>query len=796
MPDLRQATAAYNNGDWGKAEQLCRRLLQAYPDFFDALNLLGAITAQTNRLDEAAGLFGRAVAAQPNNAEAWSNRGVALQKLGRLTEAIENFDLAFAIQPDYAQASNNRGNALAELKQLEAAVASYDRAIAIRPEYAEAYYNRGNTLKELQHFESAVASFDRAIAIMPDFAEAYSNRGNALAELQHLEAAVASYDRAIALRPDFAEAYSNRGIALQDLKQMDAAVASYDRAIGIAPDYAEAHYNRGNALTELKQLHAAVASYNRAIKITPDYAAAHCNLGIVLQALNQLDAAVASYNRAITIEPDNADAYNSRGNALQKLQRLDEALASYGKVIQLKPDYEYIAGALLHAKMRVCNWQDFAENCGNLRAQIESQKKASTCLPILAIYNSLALQRLSAEIWVNDKHPENTALGVITLRSRPQKIRVGYFSPDFNMHAVALLTVELFEIHDREKFEIYAFSFGRQNHDDMTQRLRPAFDQFIDCKLKTDEEIARLSRSLNIDIAVDLGGHTNDDARMGIFSFRAAPIQVNYLGYPGTTGAPYMDYIVADRHVIPEKLADGYTEKIAYLPSFQVNDSKKKIADTVFTRPALGLPDTGFVFCCFNNSYKITPEVFESWMQILQGVEGSVLWLLKDNDSVSRNLLKETEKRGLDPQRLVFAERMNLPDYLARYRTADLFLDTLPFNAGTTASDALWAGLPVLTCAGEAFAGRMGSSLLHAIHLPELITNSQQAYVSLAIELATDFEKLLAIKDRLRKNRLTTPLFDTQAFTRNIEAAYLQMVERQYAGLPPGHIKVKAGAIA
>ncbi len=794
MRNMQQAAAAYNSGDWGKAEQLCRRLLQAHADYFDALNLLGAITAQTDRLDEAASLFGRAVAAQPNNAEAWSNRGVALQKLGRLTEAIENFDRAIAIQPDYAQAGNNRGNALAELKQLEAAVESYDRAIAIQPDYGEAHYNRGNTLKELQRFEAAIASFDRAIAIMPDCAEAYSNRGNAQAELKQFAAAVASYERAIEIAPDFAEACNNRGVALQDLRQLHAAIASYDGAIGIAPDYAEAHYNRGNALAELKQLDAAVASYHRAIAITPDYAAAYCNLGITLQELNQLDAAIASYDRAIAIKPDNADAYNSRGNALQKLQRLDEAVTSYEKAIEIQPDYEFIFGALLHARMRLCDWKSFTEDRRHLKMQIESHKMAAPSFPLLAIYDSLALQRLSAESWVNEKYPENTALGTIAKRIRPQKIRVGYFSPDFNKHAVALLTAELFESHDREKFEIYAFSFGRRNHDEMTQRLASTFDRFIDCKLKTDEEIAAMARGLNIDIAVDLGGHTHD-SRMGIFAFRAAPIQVNYLGYPGTTGASYMDYIVADKNVIPEKFADGYTEKIAYLPSFQVNDSKKEISATVFTRQSFGLPDTGFVFCCFNNPYKITPDVFASWMQILQGVEGSVLWLLKDNSSVSRNLLSETEKRGLAPQRLVFAERMNLPDYLARYRTADLFLDTLPFNAGTTASDALWAGLPVLTCTGEAFAGRMGGSLLHAINLPELITNSRQEYVALAIELATDFQKLQAIKARLNKNRLTTLLFDTQAFARNIEAAYTQMVERHCAGLAPEHIHVDAAAI-
>jgi predicted O-linked N-acetylglucosamine transferase (SPINDLY family) len=350
---------------------------------------------------------------------------------------------------------------------------------------------------------------------------------------------------------------------------------------------------------------------------------------------------------------------------------------------------------------------------------------------------------------------------------------------------------ELFEIHDRSRFELIAFSFGADTNDAMRERVMAAFDKFIDVTSQPDSEVAILVRSLKIDIAVDLGGHTGDN-RMGIFSYRAAPIQVSYIGYPGTSGADYIDYLIADKTIIPKHSQQHYVEKIVYLPnSFQVNDRKRVISVKKFTREELGLPVEGFVFCCFNGSYKITPHVFDSWISILNSVTGSVLWLSEANQTAVVNLRKEAEKRGLDPQRLVFAKRMQLPEYLASYQIADLFLDTLPYNAGATASDALWAGLPVITCIGESFASRMAASLLTAINLPELITNTRAEYGILAIELATNRVKHQNIKNKLAANRLTTPLFDTPLFTRQIEDAYTEMYERYQNDLLPDHIEIK-----
>jgi len=822
---LHQALALHQKGYLDQAQALYEEVLKAQPKNFDALHLLGVVYSQQKRYSKAVELIRKAIKICPDNPLFHSNCGVALSELRQLDAAVASYDRAIAIQPDYAEAHYNRGNALQELQHRAAAVTSYDRAIAIKPDYAEAHYNRGNVLKELRELDAAVASYDRAIAIQPNLAQAHCNRGNALAELKQDAAAVASYDRAIAINPDYAQAHSNRGNALKELGQFAAAVASYDRAIAIQPDYAQAHSNRGNALVELKQIAAAVASYDRAIAIEPDYAQAHYNRGNALTELQQfaaavasydraiaidprdarthynrgnaltglklLEAALASYDRAIALEPGYAEAYGNRGNALQDLQQLDAALASYEQAIAIKPDIDYLLGTLLHTKMKLCDWRGFEASTSELFRKIENKERATTSSAALALTTSPALQQEAARIYGDHKYPADFSLGIIPKRPKSARLRIGYFSADFHHHATSYLMAELLEQHDKERFELIAFSFGPAQEDAMRQRIAAAFSQFIDVRSRSDREIAMLARQLEIDMAVDLKGYTQDH-RAGIFSFRAAPVQVGYLGYPGTMASAYMDYLIADRTLIPSGSQRYYSEKIVYLPnSYQVSDTKREIADRVFTRHELGLPEDGFVFCCFNNHYKITPGIFDGWMRILHRVAGSVLWLLGGTPTVLVNLRKEARARGVSDDRLIFAERLPLPEHLARQRAADLFLDTLPCNAHTTANDALWAGLPVLTCMGDSFASRVAGSLLNAIHLPELITHNQADYEALAIELATDPKALSGIKATLTANRLTAPLFDTARFTRHLEAAFRQMYERYRADLPPDHIYIE-----
>ena len=772
-----EAVALHQRGLLSDAQILYTEILKTQPTNADALHFLGLIALQTQNPQKAVELIDKAIAIAPDSAAAYANRGLALHDLKQLDAAVASYDKAIAIKPDYAEAHYNRGNALQALTQLDDAIASYDNAIAIKPDFAEAHSNRGNALKELKRFEAAVVSYDRAIAIRPDSADACYNRAVALAEYEQHEAAVASFDRAIAIRADFAEAYSNRGLSLEELKRFDAAVTSYDRAIAIKPDFAECYSNRGNALRELKQLAAAVASYDKAIAIKPDFADAYSNRGVALQGLKQLNSAVASYDKAIAINPDYAEAYYNRGMVLSTLKQHQAALGSYCKAIAIKPDLEFLLGARYRTKMEICDWSDAEVQIAELIQKMQGGEKASQPLSVLAWSSSLPLQRKAAETWVKAKCPANFDLGNIPRQPRGEKIRLGYFSMDFCNHPVSFLTAELFELHDREHFEVYAFSFGPDTKDEMRLRLEAAFDQFIDVKDKSDREIASLARQMHIDIAIDLAGFTGD-ARTNIFAMRAAPVQVNYLGYPGTMGASYIDYLIADRQLIPEESRTHYAEKIVYLPCFQANDRKRKIADKVFGREELGLPETGFVFCCFNNTYKITPSTFDGWMRILKQVEGSVLWLLTDNPTAADNLCKQAIQRAVDPQRLVFAQKVPLlADHLARHLAADLFIDTFPYNAHTTASDALWAGLPVLTRTGETLASRVAASLLTAIDLPELITSTQEDYEALAVELATHPDQMKTIRKKLVHNRLSTPLFDTETFTQNIEQAYARMVE-------------------
>ena len=802
------------------------RAIALKPDYIDALNNRGNALLDLKRPAEALASFDRAIGLKPDYAEVHNNRGNALLDLKRPEEALASFDRAIALKRDYVDAHNNRGNALLDLKRPAEALASFDRAIALNPDYAEVHNNRGNALLGLKCPEDALASVDRAIALKQDYVDAHNNRGNALLDLKQPEEALASFDRAIALKPDYAEAHNNRGNALLDLKRPGDALASYDKAIALKRDYAEAHNNYGNALLDLKRPEDALASYDRAIALKPDYAEAYFNRGNALLDLKRPEDALATYNKGITLKPDHAEAYFKCGNALQDLMRPAYALSYYEKAIALKPDHaraysrqgwvlavlsrydEAIAaydkafaldpgaeGERLNAKLQICDWSNIDSEFAHLIAAIRNGNSNTPPFIFLAIPSSSAEQLECAKLWVAKEFPYSDTPIWQGDRYDHDRIRVAYLSADFRDHPTSQLLVGVIEHHDRERFEAIGISFGPEEPNEMRTRLQGSFERFIDVKGRSNLDVAKLLRTLEVDIAVDLMGFTTH-SRTAILAHRPSAIQVNFLGYPGTMGASYIDYMIADSIVIPESSQPYYAEKLVYLPnsylptSYQMDDSKHVSAGTLSNRVELGLPQKGIVFCCFNRDYKILPQVFDSWMRILSQVEGSVLWLFADNANAAANLRKEAAARSVDPQRLVFASHMSRPDHLARHRVGDLFLDTRPYNAHTTTADALWAGLPVLTCPGDTFASRVAASLLNAAGLPELITTTLEAYEQMAIELATDREKLAAIKHKLAINRLTAPLFDTKLFTKHIEAAYTAMYKRHQMGLPPDHIYV------
>ena len=707
-----------------------------------------------------------------------------------------NFDSADLVLKKILQLDTKNFQALHILGLIQASQSKFReaadylaRAARIQPNDASVQYNLAKALADSGNDKEALAHHKKAVALAPNNPEAWLNYGLSTFNLDCYDDSITSYDKVLSLKPDYPEAWSNKGVSLSKLKRFNEALAHLDKAISFKPNFAEAWSNMANTLKELKRYDEALAHYDEALNLKPDYAEAWSNKGAVLFVLKRHEEAVTHYEKALNLKPDYAEAWSNKGVALNELKRYDEALAHYNKALNLKPDIDWMYGDLVHTKMKICNWSDFLDSLETVFKKVTASEKVIIPFTLLALTDNPTLHKKSSEIYAQDRYLFNPVLGPIPKYPKKHKIRIGYYSSDFGDHAVSILTAELFELHDRSKFEIIAFSFGVNDKSPLRLRVSKAFNQFIDVNGMSDIDIAKLSRELCIDIAVDLTGHTQY-ARTGIFSYRVAPIQISYIGYLGTMGANYYDYIIADKTIITDNSQKFYSEKTLYLPSYQVNDRKRIISERQFTRAELGLPDTGFIFCCFNNNYKILPPTFEGWMRILNAVEGSVLFLYAENKWVKSSLKKEAEARGINSSRLVFGGPMPNDEYLARYQACNLFLDTFPYNAGTTASDALWAELPVLTLMGQSFASRMAASILNAIGLPELITSTQEEYESLAIELALNSKKLADINLKLETNRLTAPLFDTPLFTKNIEVAYIKIIERYHADLEPDHIAV------
>ena len=665
---------------------------------------------------------------------------------------IETLNLA----PRSVPTLNNLAIAQYEQGKTDHAALTAQKVLEIDHNNIDAYLTLSTCQKDQQHYDEALKTCQKIISIDPTIVEAHCNLGSCLSKTQKYNEAIASFDRALALRPDSLEAWLGRGNVFTELKRYNDAFAAYDKALTLNGDLAGAWLGRGNVFTQLKR-------YNDAF---------------------------AAYDKALELKPDLAEAWLGRGNVFIELKQHREAFAAYDKALALKPNLTELEGERLHCKMHLCDWSNFTTECQHLISSIRNDKTNTNPFAFIAISTSREDQLKCAKLWINEKYPTVSKPIWNGEIYKHDKIRIGYVSADFQQHATSDLIAGLFECHDKAKFKTVAISIGPDDSSKIRVRLTKAFDSFSDVRLLSDEEIAHQIRQNEIDILVDLKGFTQD-ARTSIFAHRPAPIQVNYLGYPGTMGGDYIDYIIADQTLIPSLHQQDYSEKIVYLPnSYQVNDRERAISEKAFSREELGLPHDGFVFCCFNNSFKISPEIFDCWMGILKTVKGSVLWLLEISEPATYNLRMEAKARGVDPDRLVFAKKLPAPDHLARHRLADLSLDTLPYNAHTTTSDALWAGLPVLTQIGETFAGRVAASLLNAIGLDELIATTARQYEELAIELAINPEKLAAIKTKLANNRLSTPLFDTQLFTRHIETAYEAMYERHRMRMPPDHIYV------
>lgn len=815
-------------GQLSDAERLLNKLLECQPKHIGGLNLLTIVLMGMQRNEEAERIAKLAIAVSHNSSVTFYNYGLILKSLNRLDDALLQFNKSLELDGAVAETWNNRGTIFNDLKQFDHAIPDFEKSISLKPDYAEAFYNKGKSLTELRRYDEALVSFREALALKPDLAEAWLGRGNILVSLARYDEAIDSYGKATAINPHLSEAWYRRGDLLVTLNRYSDAISAYGRALAIRPEFADAWCGRGNAFALLKRYAEAFANYDKALLISPSLAAAWLGRGNIYTELNLFDEALAVYDKALELNSVSAKSWLGRGNVLHCLKRYDESFAAYDKAqmldphlaevwagrgmafselkqydkafvaydnaLKLKPELGQVEGLRLYAKMHMCDWNDFDAECAHLVSSVEH---GIDTIPFafIAISPRPDAQLQCARHFSKTRFPYSDKSVAQTYRYNHDRIRIAYLSGDFRLHPTSSAIVGVFEHHDHNRLETVAVSFGPDDSSEMRARVKRSVDRFIDVRGQSDVDVATLLKAHEIDIVVDLAGYTTY-MRTAIMAQRPSPIQVNFLGYPGTMGADFIDYLLADEILIPKSLQRFYDEKIVYLPncyhptSYTLTGSRSG-AETVFTRALLGLPQTGFIFCCFNNNYKITPHVFDCWMQILKHVDGSVLWLLETNEKATSNLRSEASARGVNPERLVFAKRMPLHDHLARLPLADLVLDTLPFNAHTTSVDALWAGVPIITQIGDAFAARVAASLLTTIGLPELITSNPKAYIELAIELATNPKQFAHIKRKLANDRFTAPLFDVPLFARHIEAAYFAMYERYQANLAPDHIYLR-----
>jgi len=704
---------------------------------------------QENRFSDAEKTLNSVLKLQPKNPDALCFMGIVLISKLEFSEALKLLNKSLDINPRNPITLKNQGYIFQELKKYSEALVSCDRTISLVPSDPEAHNNRGNALQGLKRYQESIESYKRAITLMPSYSEAYNNMGNALQSLKRFQEAIEGYEKALYINPKYAQGWSNKGITHRWLKEYTTALDCFDKSILCDINNHQGWLEKGFTLFELQY-----------------YA----------------DALIC-FDKVLAFDESHPKALAYKGMCLEKLGRYAESIAYFRAAFLKDPDAEFLTGYLIRTKQLAADWDQIDLLISDLKKKVSSGIGCIVPFAALSAVDESEFHYQVAKLFIANTYPQKDLLPPIT-KNEHKKIRIGYFSADFKNHPVSLLTTELFEIHNRERFEVYAFSLKDAPVGDETRkRLELGFDKFISLVGKGDLESVEMVRKLEIDIAIDLGGHT-EYGPMELFSYRMAPIQVAYLGYPGTTGAQYMDYLIADKTLIPEANQLHYTEKIAYLPdTYMVDDSKRQPSSRVFSRAEQGLPEDKFIFCCFNNTYKFNRDILQSWVRILLSAPNSILWISEGNDLFKENLLKEFEVTGLNSSRIVFAKRVDsLGDHLSRLALADLFLDTLPFNAHTTAVDSLKAGLPILTCLGQAFAGRVAGSLLNAVGMPELIAKDINDYENIAIGLANNHDAISTIKLKLAANKATAPLFNTNLFAGNLELAYEKMYSVYLSG--------------
>ncbi len=636
------------------------------------------------------------------------------------------------------------------------------------------------TLHQAGNLREAERLYRQVLLSDPREVDAHNLLGQLYLQTGQFDLAEKALAGATQIRPDIPELFYLLGCARDALGRLADALVGYERALALRPSYPDALYRRGAALFTLGQYQQAIACFDAVIAVAPRHTDALLHRGVAHAAMHRNEAALADFDAALAVQPDHIDALYNRATALAALFRFSEAARDFSTVAARNPEYPYAEGDAAYFRLYSCDWNGLQDRKARIEGGLRQGRRVLKPLQSIALLDSEEQQLRCARIWLDSQRLQASPWA--GTRHDHTRIRIAYVSANFNEHAVSMLMAGVFEAHDRERFEITSISLAPGDGSALRARVAAAFDRFIDAADKTDAEIAAMMRGMETDIAVDLMGHTAG-ARGAIFAARPAPVQVNYLGYPGTTGADYMDYILADPIVLPHASQPYYSEKIIHLPHcFMPSDAARQISEHPPTRGDAGLPQDGFVFCSFNSAHKIAPGMFAVWMNLLRQVDDSVLWLSSVGAPALSNLRAEAAKHGVAPERLIPAAFIReQEDHLARLHLGDLFLDTLPYNAHTTAMDALWAGLPVLTCMGSTFAGRVGASLLHAAGLPDMVAHSLDEFESMALSLARDPKRLGAIRERLAATRATAALFDTAGFTRDLEAVYARMLQERFA---------------
>ena len=803
-------------GNASEAVSLIDQALEGNPRDAAMLENLGVAQLALRNYATAESRFRDALMLGASHGQLYMRLGIALASQGKLVHAVTLLREAVARSPSEPDVHLNLGNTLAERGEVDEARACYDKVLALQPNHPAAHFNLGNLHRYAGRLEEAAASFKRTLTITPGDPDIHNNLGLVCEQQGQLDEAAACYRQALALKIGHVPALNNLGNVLRAQGRIDDAIACYEQVLAAAPDHLdalinlsvtrlqqgrqaeaqalcesvlrldprnfEAHCNLGSLLKQQGKLPESITHYRRALEAGPKRLIVHNELGGAYRQSGDLDAAIACYRKAIELEPKNAGAHYDLAETLKVQGKLDEALVSYERALALEPDHAAALGGMVHVRQHVCAWQGIEDLWGRVREAIAGGSGgAISPFSAMSMPTTPAEQVACARAWAQREiAPGFTAQALAfdhSARAERSRLKVGYLSWGFHRHATAYLTAQLFELHDRDRFEVFAYAYGPDDNSGIRARLRNACEHFTDISRESYFAAASRIHHDGVDILVDLTGHTLG-ARPQILALRPAPIQVNWLGYPGTMGADFIDYLIADPFIVPGKQESFYAERVVRLPDcYQINDQRRQVSDRVPSREECGLPARAFVFCCFNQAYKILPETFDRWMRILRGVPGSVLWLAEANRWATENLRRAAAERGVAAERLVFVPRKDLPEYLVQYRLADLALDTFPYTSHTTASDALWMGCPLVTRAGETFASRVAGSVLINAGMRELVTESAADCERKVLELSTSPGRLQDIRRRLQVSRDSCALFDTPRFVRNLEAVYENMFE-------------------